>query len=552
MVAGMIVAASAVALPAAEATATFSAPSPSVVTESNDYASEKFADPWDYSNGSDQRNAPSFTKFMSGFTMSGGVMSFTTTDSNAAFDPVWTIAGAFNHSRDGSLQPIDPARYTRMSIRMYVSSAPAGTSGVVSWFSCPQRTSSCEGARSFAVAPGWRVYDIPMARNLGAVNWTAGTLMRALRIRPVARANVAVRIDWLRLYRPRNGQVASKVTHDIPGGAAVYWDRDNIAANNTGNAAFGLLGTYANGATVPFPTDRYPPGTYYLYANDRGTARYSSAFRIWPVPQPVIYEPSLSGGADVAAAVRNGDIWDFSQRGDFGTPANVSPYSVSGGFLHGTNTNGDPRVPLTLPRVFNGTTWHRLTFRMSYDGPFGLGFSPGGGCLVRLVWRTTASSTQWNQTNDIVVFPGLNTVTVDLHSALMKEVPPGTTWYGWGGRTIDRVRFDPSEDPGPRRWHIDLVQVRADDAGVGKYTFTYADKAVQPGTTAKFYLDRDRVPGGTQYYLGQRAVAAGVNNWAWAMPGTIPVGTYWLRMETTDARRNGALVYSAGPVRLTR
>ena len=532
----------------AHATVSFSTPSPGVITESSDYASESLADPWDYVNSSDQRNAHSFTKDTKNFSITSGVLSFTTGSGGASITPVWSIAGALNHSRDGSLQPINAARYTHASFRMYSSSA---SSGVLSWYSCASMTANCYGARTFKTHAGWHVYAFQIYNSTRTPAPWSG-LMRGLRFQPSALSGTSVKLDWLRLYR-RNANIQLRVSHNLPGNVGVYWDRDTTTANNNGVGAYGLLGTFASGATVTFPASAFPPGTYYVYVRDGQVTRYSSAMMVASIPRPVVLNPNIVGGTDYAAVHRRGDVWDFSQTTDAGRLSGATG-SVSGGLLNGRNTTNDPQVPLPLMGSFSGTSYHRLTFRMYYDGPFGLSHQPGGGCLVRLVWRTTASAAAWQESNDIVVFPGWNTVSVDLHSAAAKEPSTRQVYLGWGGRVIDRLRFDPNEDPGARTWHIDSIQLRDNDAGRGGFTFSYVDKSLTGSatSTAKFFLDTDRTPhgGGREYAIGSRSVRAGTNTWAWQMPNSLPAGTYWLRMESTSSRGISASRYSTGPVRL--
>ncbi|HJQ42365.1 MAG TPA: hypothetical protein VJ831_04730, partial [Jatrophihabitantaceae bacterium] len=75
-------------------------------------------------------------------------------------------------------------------------------------------------------------------------------------------------------------------------------------------------------------------------------------------PQPRFLSPSRSGGADYASAVR-GDAWDFNEPTDAAGASGMN-FSVGGGVLDGTNTNGDPEVELPLgPAAVDGSRYHR-------------------------------------------------------------------------------------------------------------------------------------------------------------------------------------------------
>ncbi len=133
------------------------------------------------------------------------------------------------------------------------------------------------------------------------------------------------------------------------------------------------------------------------------------------VPLPVVDSPSAAGGFDYATVVRR-DPWDMTAVNDIRSPENMA-YGFSNGVLNGLNGGAHPDdAHFSLPLVgsIDANRWHRLTFRVHYDGPFGLGAAPGGGMVVRLIWQTAGAPGRWQDSDDIVVFPGWNDVTLDL------------------------------------------------------------------------------------------------------------------------------------------
>ena len=554
----------------AEAAVSFTAPSPSKVAESNDFASEKYADAWDYDATTDQRPGSG----TAGWRVEGGVLSFTTSGSGL-FEPVNTLTHpipggypAMPYGRDGWLKSIDTTRYTRVSLRMYLSSVPVGSSGVISWFTDGYKDSAHQGAFPISstakyqgqlLRAGWNTYDFLITNHIAQRPW-AGRVT-GFRVMPINRSGIGVKVDWLRLYKPRSS-VQTTLRGLTPGrGVAVYWDRDRSGSNNTAaNAArWGLLGTYTAGSTgavsLSFPASSYPPGTYQLWAS----GSYSAPITVTELPQPVVLNPDDRGGRDWATVVRK-DPWDMGQRTDTWNPVNVSGYSVANGVAYGTNASNDPQVPLRVTTSTNGgvtsipgSAYHRLSFRLynSTSSVCNLGFDEGGGCLVRLIWQVSGRPTEVQETNDIVVYPGWNHVTVDLNSPYAREPESRQTFLGWRGNNNYNVRIDPNEDPGRRSWQIDYVALRADDEGNDGFTFAFHDKAWKPGTTARVYLDNNATAGdGFGRYIGAPAVRSGINNWSWKMPADMRTGLYHVLLELTDGIGAVSRSYSTGPVYL--
>ena len=551
----------------ASAAVVFSSPSPYLVAEASDYASEKYRDAWDYNASSDQRPGTG----TSGWTISNGLLSFTTSGSGASFEPVSTLTRAITggypnmpYGRDGWLQSIDTARYTRISFRMYLSAAPVDNSATVSWFTDGYKDLAHQGAFPISartkvqgqlLKAGWNTYDFAMVNTIANKAWSGR--VTGLRLLPINASGVAVKVDWIRLYQPRSAVVTSTVRGAT---GTVYWDRDNVLSNNTASypAGWGLLGAYASGATVSFPISAYPPGTYRLLAGAPTSGTYSSPIYNVPLPQPVVLNPDVKGGSDWATDVRK-DAWDMSQRTDTWNPVNVSGYNVANGVAYGTNATNDPQVPLRVTTSTNGgvthipgSAYHRLSFRLyNTAGVCNLGFEAGGGCLVRLIWQVSGYPTQVQETNDIVVYPGWNDVSVDLNTPYMREPESRQTFYGWMGRNNYNVRIDPNEDPGRRYWQIDHVQLRKDDEGNDGFTFSFQDKAWKQGTTAKIYLDTNLSTADGYREIGSMVVSAGINNWSWKMPAEIGTGLYHVLLELTDPQtKQLGRSYSSGPVYL--
>jgi hypothetical protein len=278
----------------------------------------------------------------------------------------------------------------------------------------------------------------------------------------------------------------------------------------------------------------------------------SSAPPAPPVPLPVVDAPSIAGGVDYATLAR-GNPWDMSQPSDIFSPANMS-YGFNGTLLNGINA-GDMRdahffLPLNGP--IDGNRFHRLTFNVFYEGPFSLGFEPGGGMVARLIWETAGAPGVWQDSEDIVVYPGWNDVSIDLATNPSWAItdPDKTNRIGWAGQIITAVRFDPHEDIGARRFLVDNIKLAEDATGYGRtYDVKFHDNAWQAGTLADVYISNQRgVFGGTKI-ASNISVARGVNTFRW-MPNPLPTGNVWVYVLFKRGAYQ-ARTFATGPLRMT-
>ncbi len=519
----------ALASPAGAATA------PSIVgadhlAASPDYATETFGDPWDMAGPSDlllDDGGPAMG--LVGPRFADGRLTFDTGPSGFTVNPVWIeYTGALAVGRDGPAHPVDASRYTRMSIRMYAS---ARVPAAVQWFRCREFTNDCLGGHRFTAEPGWHTYDLPMVNEFPGLpqEWAGNVL--GVRV-SVNLGDGHAAIDWMRLYRP-----TAPVTVDPHGGRALFWDRNTNRADNTpDNPGWGPL----TGTT--FPAGAYPPGTYYI-GSDTG---YSSALTITAPPQPVIDDPDAAGGDDYAT-VTTGDAWDFSQPSDAARVVHVTDLSWSGGQLHATNGGtapNDPLVELRMGPLVDPARYHRLTVRMTYDGPFGLADAPGGGTHGRLLWRRADRGIEWQNSAEIVTWTDRDTYTVDLARPASEVAESGPGWLGSG---ITALRWDPNEDRGPRRWHLDDIRLAADDATRGgAFDIRWHDDAASPD--ARVTIEASRDPAGRDRVTiadGLTEQAAG-NVFRWRTGGLAP-GRWWLHVTVRSANGTGR-THASGPL----
>ena len=259
-------------------------------------------------------------------------------------------------------------------------------------------------------------------------------------------------------------------------------------------------------------------------------------------PQPRFLTPSRSGGTDYAAAVR-GDAWDFNEPTDVADSSGIN-FTVGGGVLNGTNTDGDPAIVLPLgPAPVDGSRYHRLVFGITYDGPFGLSGDPGGGMVARLIWQFAGHPEFFQDSQDIIVYPGTHVYEIDLATNPPAEAADegDSPRIGWINQLMTYVRFDPSEDPGPRHFVLDFVRLAADNDQSTPIQFF--DAAWKAGETVDLYAATDRNNcTGTAIATGL-PVNQGVNQVPW--PAGFPAGTYWVCGRFRDATYESPLFAAA-------
>ena len=509
------------------------------VIEGSDYASTAFGDPWDMSNPEDLSPIPLSDVEAQRLSFNHGTASGYGID-NASVAGGQFVAdverggwlnlaetfgtGALSLGRDTAVAPISAARYSHLTVRMF---AGAATSGLIMWFgtSCGPE---CQGASPFTVKPGWNTYDFALGSvtNIATQPWTG--LIHNLRIYPNANgpATVHTGIDWMRLSSP-----GPSVTATVPAAADTVWlDTDNDITNNGSTTlpaagAEPLATNVRAGQQLTVPLGLRPSGTYYLEYSAGANASTPTPVVVDAQPEPQILSPSLAGGDDWATTVRH-DPWDFQQASDVASVDNAS-VTIGGGQLNGTNAGprpNDPSFYLAVPTPIDATTYHRLTVKVHYDGPFSLGDESGGGMVARLIWTLPLQTTGQNNqiSNDIVVYPGDNTISVDLRTN-----PPGAInddsvalpdRLGWGGPqspNVYGVRFDPNEDPGPRTWRVTSVSLTAEDRGRPDFDVQFRDNAFKAGTTTDLYADTSGTGTGGVKIASGLATAAGINHFDW-------------------------------------
>ncbi|MEY2437243.1 MAG: hypothetical protein QOF97_2079 [Acidimicrobiaceae bacterium] len=266
-------------------------------------------------------------------------------------------------------------------------------------------------------------------------------------------------------------------------------------------------------------------------------------------PQPRILDPDRSGGADYASVVR-GDAWDFSQASDVESATALS-YTVSGGVLDAVSSSNDSYLFLPLgPTPIDGSRYHRLVFTITYSGPFSLEDAAGGGMNARIIWQVASNPGAWQDSEDIIVYPGTHTYEIELATNPPQAATDANTpvRIGWAGQSITALRFDPHEDRAPRHFVLDDIKVATDDQATGTFPIHFIDDNWKPGTTVDLFAASDRnVCNGPPIATGL-AVAQGVNTYTWDTHN-VGLGQYWVCGRFHDSTYESPAM-ATGPVQV--
>jgi hypothetical protein len=389
---------------------------------------------------------------------------------------------------------------------------------------------------AFTMRPGWSTYYLPL-KGSGLSSAPAAWAGRVVGLRLAGASGPAVKVDWVRLVTPDSGEPYVYVNWRPPASTSVtssHWEADGVEQCCIGH---GMDPTGAFSSRIP--VGNRPPGRYRFFVRYQlydGTAGEMTRWvTVQPRPRPVVLTPSMTQGADWATTVMK-NAWDMSQRTDY-VLRNARYQGTNGQWFIAQNTTNDPIVGLHVGSGFSGSTYHRVRIKLKLLGEYGLANAPGGGCVGRLLWTTASGGPRnWQTTDDLVVYPGWNTVDLNMTtspSSAIVDPALGSRRIGWAGQTITGLRFDPNEDPGPRQWQLDEIRVAADPVSSGgRFDLKFVDLMRGPDTTVR--VEAVDSSGEARMITDRRPVLVGTNTVTWRPSQSVPAGRYRFRVTVTN------------------
>ena len=211
------------------------------------------------------------------------------------------------------------------------------------------------------------------------------------------------------------------------------------------------------------------------------------------LPLPQVLSPNEQGGTDVATAA--GNPWDFASLADiYEIGKDVRVDGLGPGGIYGVTQGNDPYIEMRLPAPLDPDRYHRATIDVCNYGAMSFANAPGGGMNGRLAWLPVGGPA-WSETQDIIIYPGCNTMTIDLATTPAGAVNDENTVFkrGWRGQRIARLRYDLNEDPGVRSFTLRSVKLADDASFASTFPITFTDAA---GSCARHTRRYRRVLGG--------------------------------------------------------
>jgi hypothetical protein len=235
------------------------------------------------------------------------------------------------------------------------------------------------------------------------------------------------------------------------------------------------------------------------------------------------------------------------------TTAQILPFnlvdSLVGDFFYGVNraNNDDPinwsRFFTQGPADIDTSVFYRLTYRLLVTGEVDLVL----GSVARVYWSSDRLVTS-GQSEDIPVYGGWNTYTVDLRSILLEA--GSATWTG----TVDSFRVDSHEFMAARPYYFDFIHLRADDRANGQFVIAYTitdadDPDADLGVDIAYSTSSSCSAPTTiaSFTVSDRAAEKG--SLLWNTSG-VPAGSYYVCLTVSDGLNLNTRV-SSGVVRVT-
>lgn len=484
----------------------------------SEFFSDTFGDPLDYANAEDVALVTEgpIEGVSSVPTLSNGQLRLEF-NKPGYFSPAWAgydTGGnergsvATLHDRETGNHPIDPAKYTKVRVRMNVS---AEVGAGVQFYTCAQGVNAtCETTNPFVTTVGWRTYEFALPK---------GAPVTGIRVAITPDANnpvVRAEIDWVQVVGPHQGNAASD--------------------GNVAGPVPEVLNPDVAGA-VPY---LFPAGG-----------------------KPVPYTGRTCANNDWATRVI-GDPWDFAKPSDIAFAEQYKKGWTANGIFAGqwdraafaaTSTPGDPNLRLNMGKnVIDTNTFHRVTALLGkYDGRYSQQFLPNSdsGWVFRVMSKATLTSKSFQQFNPVTEYPNDTTLSIDLKDPTpyngvdaaptdsTEKVPGQTGWV----ETQAMFRVDLFEPYNERFSYVDEVLLATDDCGVNDFDIVFAENNNAGGNAELMYSSSPRGP---WKKIASVPAQPGRNTYKWSGPK----GLWWIKVGITGADGTYGENVSTGPVRI--
>jgi len=542
-----------------------------IIGEGDDFATRVIGLLWDMSAGP----YPDFPTVFdnvdrASFLAAGGLWSFTTTNNDPNVWLLWpNIENTQHVLRMGDRFPIDAAKYKLLSFRLCSNLSDSLN---VYWYNAPLAyPPNLSGVSHYIpMSPGCKVYAVDLTQ-IGtfppSLSWSGS--LAGLRLDSGAtNSSLSLQLDWARLTTVDTSNVVPINWSSVTSGSTLYFYLNSTCSaagatlvgttarngNSSGTFHWGSVLQPNPTAATPLPIpESFQPGPYtvFLLVDNVGDPICAGAsLQVHKAPVLSFQRPSFFSGPDYATEVI-GDPWGMSNSQDIGTASGIASSNFTDGTYNATtDASGDPQLYLNFASPIDTSKYKYVTFRWYMEGLQDIGL----GWVHRIFWWYAGPGIDSVTTEDMVIYEGWHTYSLDLSQALIDPSTPSGSWTGQ-----PRVfRMDPHEMPLAASFHVDFVTLTGDERVTAGTPFRVIYQTTPAaGVNVTLYYDSDTNPANgrtlmVQYNppapapslhslflpLGMRSFNAEINlltgtGWAWDTIG-VPAGTYYVLADVND------------------
>ena len=478
-----------------------------VISEGDDFSTRVLAQPWDM----DSAPYPDYTIMLKNFkrnkfSRTGGSYHLEGTNTDPRLWLHWTgIENTQEVLKMGDQYPIDASKYRLLSYYMCMEQvAPDYTWGSnVYWFY--DRSSHNDPANGISTYIYWKtegLFQTPNECNqvvfdLKKLETFNGTWNNSPRKPMGLRLDINNKpadydVAWVRLTTRDLNNIVPMTWSGAPSGTQKFYlsmtgcGQDGMRVGTSS----GSSGTFNWGDQIQdLGKDKYPlplpesfePDDYYVYmkSSNGSITCGNSQLEVKSAPRFEILQPSRLSGPDYATEVV-GNAWGMDSSSDMESIVGANNITYNNGILKATTTQSDPRFILNVPGSINASKYKYATFRMYVPGEQSI----VNGWVQRFHWWYNSVNDAVS-TDDMVIYEGWHTYTIDLSSAYI------TSSGSWSGNP-KTFRFDPLETSGGDVVNLDFMALTAEQSVTQGNPYSVIYNPLGGGsTTVTFSYDDD-------------------------------------------------------------
>jgi hypothetical protein len=266
----------------------------------------------------------------------------------------------------------------------------------------------------------------------------------------------------------------------------------------------------------------------------------------------------MSSGEDYATTVLN-NSWDMNESEDITYTSSLDSQLFESGIYSATTTSNGPNFWLNTDldnnKTIDTSKYRYATFTMEVepDGYGNIKDKVGRGWMSRIIWWNKGIIEDGSVTNDIVLFEGVNTYSIDLTSDILElQEETDLSQTGWLANSYNtHFRFDPLETEQDTQIHLYDFKLTAtpvpDNSDKFTIKFTLKDKENE-SINVEFYRDNNK-SGFDGIKIGSQTYTSGTHTYTFDT-SKLPNGDCYIYSILTDSTGNISKHYAEAPINI--